>query len=81
MQLYILYRSASFWNMYEPHLHKWCYLAIALYILMYCLQLFWFSKILHGLLKALGFESIIDGPTTDTTSPSNTSKNNKVKKE
>jgi len=59
MQHYCLYRSNSFWNTYPKEHHNVCYLAITLYVLMYFLQLFWFSKILDGFLKAVGLN--LDG--------------------
>jgi len=54
MQIYCMYRSNSFWHLYPAEHHKWCYLAMFLYFSMYILQLFWFSKILDGFLKAIG---------------------------
>jgi hypothetical protein len=59
MQDFILYRGLSFWQTYPKEKWTVCYIAIVLYILMYVLQLFWFSKILYGLLKALGIEKAI----------------------
>ena len=59
MQDFILYRGLSFWQTYPKEKWNACYIAITLYILMYILQLFWFSKILYGLLKALGIEKAI----------------------
>lgn len=54
------YRQSSFWATYPPEMHKFCYLGIFLYILMYLLQLFWFSKIIEGCLKQLGVTDAIE---------------------
>ena len=47
----------NFWETYYPDTLSQilCWLSITLYFSMYLLQLFWFYKILTGLLKALGF--------------------------
>ena len=60
MQIYTLYRSYSFWSLYEDDKHKWCYLAMVLYCSMYILNMFWFSKMVMGLLKALGIDKAIE---------------------
>ena len=52
--IYCLYRKNALWAMYPKYKWKWCYVAIALYIMLYFLNLFWFSKMLYGMLKALG---------------------------
>lgn len=57
---FCFYRHLHFWSTYPEHFHFWAKLAIVMYFLMYCLQLFWFSKILFGLLKALGFDKAIE---------------------
>ena len=54
MVIYCLYRRDSFWDLYEPYMYKWCYLSVTLYFFMYALNLYWFSKMLYGLMKALG---------------------------
>jgi len=60
IQIYTLYRSYSFWSLYPEDMHKWCYLAMALYFSMYILNMFWFSKIVMGSLKALGIDKAIE---------------------
>lgn len=44
----------TFWPRYEDHLKPFCYICMFLYVCMYGLNIFWFSKIFKGLLKALG---------------------------
>jgi len=70
-----MYRSNSFWNTYPQEMHKMCYFAMFLYFSMYFLQLFWFSKILDGFLKACGLNiEALDAQKSE-------SKGNKVKDE
>jgi hypothetical protein len=50
---YVIYRGGSFWSIfYKDKLsQRLVTFSIVIYILMYFLQLFWFTKILAGLLK------------------------------
>ena len=48
------YRYMSFWATYPEEKHFWVSVSIALYCMMYVLNLFWFSKMLQGLCKASG---------------------------
>lgn len=62
---YCLYRTEAFWALQFPDPFK-CKLAqfsIVMYVLMYGLQLLWFTKIASGLLEALGLKNITY-PTT-----------------
>uniref|UniRef100_A0A7S3IL81 TLC domain-containing protein n=1 Tax=Strombidium inclinatum TaxID=197538 RepID=A0A7S3IL81_9SPIT len=59
IQDYAFYRYQSFWTLYPPEHYWMCCSCILLYTFMYFLQLFWFSKILFGLLKAFGVDKAI----------------------
>ena len=60
MQDFCLYRYYTFWHQYPKELHNLCYFSIALYIFMFGLNLYWFSKILFGYLKVLGLDIAIE---------------------
>ena len=51
---YCVYRSHSFWSTYDDQTRPMMYFSLALYLLMYLLNLFWFVKIFMGLAKAFG---------------------------
>ena len=51
---FTMYRSKAFWATYAPEDHITAMTAIFLYVSMFILQLYWFSKILYGLLRAFG---------------------------
>ena len=59
LQDYVMYRYESFWQTIPEHKHKIAIVSFVCYFVMYGLQLFWFSKILQGLLKALGIADAI----------------------
>lgn len=86
-QDFMMYRYVSFWQTYPTYKWKWCKLCFALYIAMYLLNLFWFSKMLWGFMKGLGIdqavsetERILEDETDDDTDESE-SDNRKVKKD
>ena len=58
-QDFMLYRFVSFWQTYPKHKWPWCKLCFVLYLAMYMLNLFWFSKILWGFFKGLGIDQAI----------------------
>ena len=60
VQTYILYRGVSFWPMYTEELHIWIYIALGMLLVMYILNLWWFTKMLTGLLKVLGILEVIE---------------------
>jgi hypothetical protein len=57
---YCLYRTEAFWALQYPDQFKsrLAIFSIIMYILMYGLQLMWFTKIASGLLEALGLKNI-----------------------
>ena len=59
----IIKRDQSFWDTMYPDPTKafMCKLSMVVYFVFYLLQLFWFSKILAGLLRVLGFEDLLFG--------------------
>ena len=56
----VMYRHLAFWATYPKEKHIVCYIGIFLYVVMYCLQLFWFSKIIQGCLRTLGIAKAIE---------------------
>ena len=62
-----IYYGEQFWaSIYpEPAKVRVIYISYFVYFLLYCLQLFWFSKILAGLLKAFGVEAYLDKQIND----------------
>ena len=62
---YFIYRGDVTWAMYEPHQYNVIKLAVLGYFAMYCLNMFWFSRMLQGFLKGAGcldrcFKSKVD---------------------
>uniref|UniRef100_A0A7S3CQB2 TLC domain-containing protein n=1 Tax=Strombidium rassoulzadegani TaxID=1082188 RepID=A0A7S3CQB2_9SPIT len=53
------YRSETFWATYPAEKHALCLFCIVVYFIMFCLQLFWFSKIVMGLFKAFGLDKAV----------------------
>lgn len=60
MQDFCLYRYYTFWHQYPSDLHHVCYAFIAIYIVMFGIQLHWFSKLLFGFLKHIGLDIAIE---------------------
>lgn len=58
-QDFLMYRFVSFWQTYPQYKWFWCKVCMALYCMMYFLNLFWFSKMLWGLMKGLGIDQAI----------------------
>ena len=52
-----------------------------MYTLMYALQIYWFSKILKGLFKAVGLQEIIDKAFDESIPDIDDKKDKKEKKE
>jgi len=58
---FALYRYHHFWALYpDTTTSNIVIFSIAAYTLMYCLQLFWFSKMLYGFLKIMGLDITIE---------------------
>ena len=50
----LLYRHASFYGHFDPFKLKVAYVATALYIVLFLLNVMWYYKIVRGAAKALG---------------------------
>ena len=55
----VMYRFRSFWATYPEEKYTACYVCIALYCMMYVLNLYWFSRMMLGLCKGLGLMEAI----------------------
>lgn len=67
---YVLYRGGSFWSIFYKgkFIQRLAKIAMFLFLFMYLLQLYWFCKILTGLLKAVGIENLsVAGPEDEST--------------
>lgn len=58
-QDFLWYRYVSFWQTYPTYKWKWCKLWLLLYFTMFLLNLFWFSKMLWGLMRGLGIDQAL----------------------
>ena len=56
---FAMYRHTSFWATYEPHQVIWVKISNGLYLFMYLLNLYWFSRMLLGFCKGLGIDQAI----------------------
>ena len=54
MEKFVLYRGDVFWDTYPKENHWIVYLSMSLFMVMYLLNVYWFSKIFAGLMKAFG---------------------------
>ena len=54
IEKFVFYRSDVFWDTYPKHQYWACYVCMVLYMIMYLLNVYWFSKIFAGLMKAFG---------------------------
>ena len=54
-----MYRFRSFWATYPEDKYLACYACLALYGMMYVLNLYWFSRMVVGLFKGLGIMEAI----------------------
>ena len=57
---FTVYRAEGFWDVLypEPFMSFIAKVSIVLYFMLFLLQLFWFSKIFAGILKAIGAEAL-----------------------
>ena len=59
IEYFLFYRHLEFWALYPEEQHLWIKIAVAFYLVLYILNIYWFSKILLGLYKALGIDKAI----------------------
>lgn len=52
----MMYKYAAFWATYPAHKWKWCQLHFYMYVMMYILNIFWFAKMVWGLVKGMGID-------------------------
>jgi len=52
----MMYKYAAFWATYPEYKWKWCYFNFIMFLMMYCLNIFWFAKMVWGLMKGMGID-------------------------
>lgn len=60
MEYFILYRSVEFWSLYPDNKHTLIISGVVMYLILYILNIFWFSKIAFGLFKAFGLDKALE---------------------
>lgn len=60
MRYFMIYRADEFWNLYPQEYHNYMKFGLCAYCALYALNIYWFTKMIAGLLKAIGVEDYLE---------------------